>query len=202
MFVVPPSKPESISLDLSPADSSVTTTNHMDHSTSLPSTGVTLNTNNTVSASTIENQNTTTAFDNSTIQTSGHNITTSTPSTNTVPSDTTYETTTSSTQQTIKEKAIAEGDNVTVVCTGEVGNPPAEHFFQKYSIGHILSMTYTPTETSISEISENCSYYRTSNLTFQVTAEDNNAVIRCAVNSSMASTDMYIETKRIEVYCK
>lgn len=56
--------------------------------------------------------------------------------------------------------------------------------------------------TSISEMSDKCSYYRTSNLTFQVTADDNNAVIRCLVNSSMAGTDMYEETAPVEVYRK
>ncbi|CAC5408248.1 ALCAM [Mytilus coruscus] len=112
-----------------------------------------------------------------------------------------YITTTYSVEQTTTAQGIAEGDNITVVCTGDVGKPPAEHIFQKYLGGHILSMTYSATKTSVLEISENCSYYRTSNLTFQVTAKDNNAVIRCVVNSSMAQSDMlYVETAPIEVY--
>ncbi|CAG2199641.1 unnamed protein product [Mytilus edulis] len=49
-------------------------------------------------------------------------------------------------------------------------------------------------------MSENCSHYRTSNLTFTVTAKDNNAVIRCVVKSSMAEPDMYVETEPLEVY--
>ncbi|CAG2201836.1 unnamed protein product [Mytilus edulis] len=90
---------------------------------------------------------------------------------------------------------IAEGDNITVVCTGDVGKPPVEHVFQKHLNGQIVAMQDTVTTTSISEMSENCSYYRTSNIVFKVTAFDNNAVIRCVVHSSMADPDMYIDTE-------
>ncbi|CAC5399303.1 unnamed protein product [Mytilus coruscus] len=197
---VPPSKPDSVSLVHTPADSSVTTTKHMDYSTSSPSTAVTTNEYNTVSASKMENQNTTTAFNHSTIQTTGHNTTTSTPSPENDSSNVSYKTTTYSIQQTTTEQVIVEGDNITVVCTGDVGNPPAEHFFQKNCYGHTAPVNYTASATSKIEISDNCSYYRTSNLTFQVKAEDNNAVIRCVVNSSLAEPDMYVEMAPIEVY--
>ncbi|XP_052072186.1 uncharacterized protein LOC127710399, partial [Mytilus californianus] len=121
----------------------------------------------------------------------------SSPSSSTVTSK---ENEISSVFQTAKQTGITKYSNITVVCTGDVGKPPAEHFFQKYRSGHSLSMIYKASETSVSEMSENCSYYRTSNLTFQVTAKDNNAVIRCVVNSSMEEPDMFVETAPIEVY--
>lgn len=191
-FIVPPSKPDDISLFHTPAVSTVITTNLMDYSSSSPSTAVTSKEKETVSASPTDIQNTNTAM-----QTTGHDTTTSTP----YPDDD-VKATTYSIQQTTEKQVIAAGDTITVVCTGDVGRPPAEHIFQKYRSGNTLSMTYTPTETSISEISENCSYYRTSNLTFQVTADDNKAVIQCVVNSSLAEPDMYKKTAPIEVYCK
>lgn len=196
IFIVPPSKPDSVSLVHTQADSLATTTKGMEYSTSLPSNAVTSNENNTISALKMEKQNTTTAFNYSTIQTTGHNSTTSNPST------TSYRPTAYSLQQTTNSQGIAEGDNITAVCTGDVGNPPAEHVFEKYFNGKIFPLKDTFITTSILNMPENCSYYRTSNLTFQVMAEDNNAVIRCIVNSSMAGTYMYIETAPIEVYCK
>lgn len=72
---------------------------------------------------------------------------------------------------------INEGYNVTCVCTGDVGSPPEKFIFQKYRRDHVLSMNYTAIETSILELPDNCSFYRTSNITLQVTAEDNQAVI-------------------------
>ncbi|CAC5420444.1 unnamed protein product [Mytilus coruscus] len=197
---VPPSKPDSVLLVHTPADSSVPTTKHMDYSSSSPSTAVTSNENETVSASQTEKQNITTAFNHSTIHTTGHNSTTSTPSHEDLSTNSSYRTTTYSIQQTTTEQGIAEGNNITVVCTGDVGNPPVEHVFQKYINGKIVPMKDTVTSTSIPDMPENCSYYRTSNLTFQLTAKDNNAVIRCVVNSSMVELDMYVETAPIKVY--
>ncbi|CAG2190563.1 unnamed protein product [Mytilus edulis] len=49
------------------------------------------------------------------------------------------------------------------------------------------------------EFPGNCSYYRTSNLTFQVTAEDNNAVIRCVIVSPLAEENMFVDSEQIEV---
>lgn len=106
------------------------------------------------------------------------------------------------TQQTMTASNIAESDNITFVCAGNVGNPPTKHVFLKYLDKHKSLVNYTATETSISEISENCSYYLTSNLTYQVTAEDNKAVMRCVVDSPIAELDMYIQTEPIDVYCE
>lgn len=197
-----PSKPDSVALVQTQADSPVPTTKHMDYSTSSQSTAVTPTENEISTASDTTEQNTTAVFNHSTIQTIYHNTSSSSPSNDDLSSKFSYRTTTFSTQQTTLEKVLAEGDNITVVCTGEVGNPPAEYFFQKYRDGHTEPLNYTASATSIIEISENCSYYRTSNFTLQLTADDNNAVMRCVVDTPMAEPDMYVKTAPIKVYCK
>lgn len=200
---MPPSKPDSVSLVQTQADSPVSTTKHMDYSTSSQSTIVTPTENEIVTASANTEQNTTTVFNHSSIQKTYHNTSSSTPSNDDLSSEFSYRTTTISTQQTTIEKVLAEGDNITVVCLGDVGKPPAEHVFQKYRDGHKIPLNYTVNKTSIVEDSENCSNYRTSDLTFQVTAEDNHAIIQCGVNSPMTGSDMlYVETAPIKVYCK
>ncbi|CAC5360257.1 ALCAM [Mytilus coruscus] len=141
--------------------------------------------------------NKTTAFNYFILTKTAYDTTSSIPS-----NDISYRTTTYSTQQTTTAQRIVEGDNITVVCRGYVGKPPATHDFKKYLNGKMVPKQCTVTTTSTSEMPENCSYYRTSNFTFQVTAQDNKAVIRCVVNSSMEEPDMYVETEPIEVYCK
>ncbi|CAC5388059.1 unnamed protein product [Mytilus coruscus] len=94
---------------------------------------------------------------------------------------------------------INEGNNVTCVCSGDVGKPPAKFIFQKYRRHHSLPMNYTSTSTSIQELSDNCSYYRTSYITFMLTADDNQAVIRCALLSNLAEGNIYVESVPFEV---
>ncbi|CAG2201842.1 MALT1 [Mytilus edulis] len=157
---VTPSKPDIIFWMTVSADSSSTTpTVPMSATTSSSSSAETISTTN------IDKQNDITASTHSTLQTTDHNTTSSTPSGDDLFTDSSYRTTTQSIQTTTTAQGIAEA-----------------------------------TETFLSEISDNCSYYRTSNLTFQVTADDNKAIIRCVVNSSMADSDMYVETAPIEVY--
>lgn len=91
--------------------------------------------------------------------------------------------------------------NVTCVCTGDAGKPPPKLIFQKYRRDHVLSMNYTATETSIQELPEHFSYYRTSNITFMVTAADNKAFIRCAFESTLAEENMYVESEPLDVKC-
>lgn len=199
---MPPSKPDSVSLVHTQADSSATTTKGMEYSTSLPSNAIASNENNAVSASKMKKHNTTTSFNHSTVQTTGHYTTTSSLLHDDVSINISYGTTTYSLQLTTKSQGIVEGDNITIACMGEVGNPPAEHLFQKIRYGQAKPVNYIASATSKIEIFDKCSYYRLSNLTFQVTAEDNQVVIRCVVNSSMADPDMYFETEPIDVYCK
>lgn len=184
---MPPSTPDNVSIVNTPAYDFLTSAKHMEDRTSPPSKE-----NQTLSDLELVTPNDTTSFNNSTLSKYNYNATSATPS------DATY-----TTQHTKPAKGIAEGDNITVICRGHVGKPPGEYVFQKYRSGNIFSMTYTATETNVSEIAENCSYYRTSSLTFQVTAQDNNASIRCVVDSFLPEFDkLYIETVPIEVNCK
>ncbi|XP_076075729.1 uncharacterized protein LOC143046454 [Mytilus galloprovincialis] len=194
---VPPSKPDSVLLVHTPADVSVSSTSNVDYSSASPSTAVTSNENETVSDSETGKQNTTHVTNNFKIPTPGLNTTSSL-----LQEDisTSYRTTTYYIPKSTTPQGIAEGDNITVVCTGDVGNPQGEHFFQKYRNGKIVHMHEKVNATLNSEMYENCSFYRTSILTFKVTAADNNVVIRCVVNSSMAEPDMYVETEPIEVF--
>lgn len=192
-LVVAPKKPDRLFWMKVSADSSTTPTVPMSYITLSSTTVVATKKNETLSTLNSEEKNYTTT---------NHNTTPSTTLNVDFSSQISLRTTTHSTQQTKTAQEIVESDNITVLCTGDVGKPPANHVFKRYRRDHVLSMTFTATETSISELPENCSYYRTSNFTFQVTAADNNAVVRCVVNSSMAEPDMYIETEPIEVYCK
>ncbi|VDI06021.1 Hypothetical predicted protein [Mytilus galloprovincialis] len=177
---VPPSKPDSISVVYKPADPLIFSFKHIEYSTSTTIITLTSTENEIISAFQSVKQNDKTEY--SRIQTDD------------------YDTTTSMSSEV--DFSIVEGDSITVICDGEVGKPPANHIFQKLLFGQIVPLQSIFTAVSISEISENCPYYLTSNLTFQVTAEDNNAVIRCVVNSSIEEPDMYVETEPIEVYCK
>lgn len=102
----------------------------------------------------------------------------------------------------ISKPVITEGYNVTFACSGDVGRPPAKFIFQKYRNAHILFMNNSSTSTSIQELPDNCSYYRTSNITLQIAAEDNQAVMRCVVVSTLTDENMYVETKPLDVKCK
>lgn len=97
---------------------------------------------------------------------------------------------------------ITDGDTITFVCSGDVGKPPGQFRFQNFRSDHILYKNYTPTSTSISEISDNCSYYRTSYIILQITSEDNKAVIRCVVESPLSDISMFVDTEPLEVYCE
>ncbi|CAC5364252.1 unnamed protein product [Mytilus coruscus] len=95
---------------------------------------------------------------------------------------------------------ITDGDNVTYVCSGYVGQPPESFNFQMYHRKRILFRNYTSTKTSTQELPESCSYYRKSYTTLQVTAEENQAIIRCVVVSNSANVDLYADSEPLEVY--
>ncbi|XP_052072191.1 uncharacterized protein LOC127710402 [Mytilus californianus] len=102
-------------------------------------------------------------------------------------------------QQMTEEKSIMGEDYITFKCSGNVGKPAGMFIFQKFREDNIQSTTYNATTTEIEEIPGNCSYYRTSYLIFQVTAEDNLAVIRCVVVSPLAEEDTYVDSEKVEV---
>ncbi|XP_071133327.1 cell adhesion molecule 2-like [Mytilus edulis] len=95
---------------------------------------------------------------------------------------------------------ITDGDTITFVCSGDVGKPPGKFRFQHFRSDHMLYKNYSSSFTSISEISDKCSYYRTSNMTLQITSEDNKAVIRCVVESPMSEISMFVDSEPLEVY--
>lgn len=200
-MIVLPSKPDSVLLVHTPADPSLNSAKHMEYSTVPPSGKVIPNEFETLSKLQNVKQYDTSAYNYFTIHSADYDTTTSTLSNDEFSSDISNKGTTYSVEQTLTAQGIAEGDYITVVCNGDFGKPPAKHVFEKCLNGKIVPIQHTVITTSKSDISENCSYYRTSNLTFKVTATDNNAVIRCVVNSSMAQY-VYVETAPIEVYCK
>lgn len=96
---------------------------------------------------------------------------------------------------------IYDGDNITYVCSGNVGKPSENFNFEMYHRENILFKNYTSTETSTEALAETCSYYRKSYITIHVTAKDNQAIIRCVVSNS-ENMDLYADSEPLEVYCK
>ncbi|CAC5398258.1 unnamed protein product [Mytilus coruscus] len=92
---------------------------------------------------------------------------------------------------------FVEGENVTFNCSGDVGRPPGILLWQA-----ILPEKQMPlfSNTSLDEISQLCSYNGISVLNLQVTAEDNQARIRCKVQSRVSDDALYAESKRLNVY--
>ncbi|CAC5406274.1 unnamed protein product [Mytilus coruscus] len=98
-------------------------------------------------------------------------------------------------------QVLTEGDNVTFACSVNVGKPPQKFDFQKYLREQIQPFNFTGTVTSTQKFPENCSFYRTSNITFQVAAEDHKSVIRCIV-SLQTGKDAFIESEPLDVNYK
>ncbi|XP_063398437.1 uncharacterized protein LOC134683209 isoform X2 [Mytilus trossulus] len=90
------------------------------------------------------------------------------------------------------------GDEITFICSGNVGNPPGVFIWQKYRHGENPT-NYTNITTTIQELSDICSYNGTSTLKIHVTDEDNQAIIRCSLNSTLAQPSVYTDTKPLEV---
>ncbi|CAG2217949.1 unnamed protein product [Mytilus edulis] len=84
---------------------------------------------------------------------------------------------------TAKSMSVMNGDNVTFVCRGNVGKPPARFVFQKLLPGHILVNNYTNVLTKTNTVDGMCFYFGESNLSMQIINEDNQAIVRCVVDS-------------------
>lgn len=92
-----------------------------------------------------------------------------------------------------------EGDNITFFCTGNVGKPEGIFLWQKiYYSGQIFNYSHVSTES----LSESCSFNGTSNLTIQMTANDNMAKMRCIVQSEISEVSVYTESEPLQIYCK
>ncbi|XP_052069145.1 leucine-rich repeats and immunoglobulin-like domains protein 1 [Mytilus californianus] len=94
---------------------------------------------------------------------------------------------------------FVEGENVTFNCSGDVGRPPGIFLWQ--AILHEKQMPLF-SNTSLNEIPQLCSYNGISVLNLQVTAEDNQARIRCKVQSGVSDDALYVESERLNVYFK
>lgn len=96
------------------------------------------------------------------------------------------------------ENTFKEGDNVTFMCAGNVGRPKRNLAWQKI---YSNKTKYNYTNISSETISELCSYDGSSTLTIQVTGTDNQAKIRCIVESEVLTSDIYADTKPLLVDC-
>ncbi|XP_052065662.1 uncharacterized protein LOC127705397 [Mytilus californianus] len=105
----------------------------------------------------------------------------------------------STTKQSTTSSIMKEGEIITCVCAGNVGKPPGKFIWQKYRHGEKVPMNYTNTTTITISVTDKCSYYGTSYLQLRVTASDNQAIIRCFIDSPLAKPYMYVEMKPIDV---
>ncbi|CAC5399957.1 unnamed protein product [Mytilus coruscus] len=107
----------------------------------------------------------------------------------------------SSNNMDIKHQPVifVEGENVTFNCSGNVGRPPGIILWQT-----ILPEKQMPlfSNTSLDELPQLCSYNGISLLDLQVTAEVNQARIRCIVQSGISDDGLYAESERFNVYFK
>ncbi|XP_071121768.1 uncharacterized protein [Mytilus edulis] len=105
----------------------------------------------------------------------------------------------STVKQSTTTAIFQEGDTITCSCAGNVGKPPGKFIWQKYRHGEKVPMNYTNITTKATEVPDKCSYYGISYLQFQVTALDNQAIIRCVLDSPLAKPYMYVEMKPIDI---
>ncbi|CAC5408232.1 unnamed protein product [Mytilus coruscus] len=208
LFVqVPPLKPDRVEITKAPTVVLTTTeTARVDTSTSSVTESVNTSTstgtksvNTSMSSETTKSTAITSQRSNSSTTTSLQILTTSILDNNITTTTNTFYNSTSSTEPSTDSPSVMEGDNITVKCSGNVGKPAGIFTFQKFRKDNIQSTSYDATTTEIERIPGNCSYYRTSYLIFQVTAEDNQAMIRCVVVSFLAGQDMFKDSEQLEV---
>lgn len=198
-LAVPPVQPDKVEIMKAPMDVLTTTetarvdTSSLSETKSVNTSSFSETTTSTPITSKRSNSSITTLLQNFTTSIFDNNITTTTN---------TFYNSTPSTEPTPDLPYTMEGDNIKVKCSGNVGKPAGIFTFQKFLNGNTPHTTYNATVTEIEEMPGNCSYNRTSYLTFQVTPEDNQAVIRCTVVSPLAEQYMYKDSEPLEVKCK
>ncbi|CAG2235738.1 unnamed protein product [Mytilus edulis] len=101
---------------------------------------------------------------------------------------------------TAKSMSVMNGDNVTFVCRGNVGKPPARFVFQQFLPGHILVNNYTNVLTKTSTVDGMCFYFGESNLSMQIINEDNQAIVRCIVSSILLKQTLHVDSPQIEIF--
>ncbi|CAC5421815.1 CADM3 [Mytilus coruscus] len=99
-----------------------------------------------------------------------------------------------------KERFPREGDNVTFVCSGNVGRPPGNIVWQKMFTQSNRSLNDVNATTQKEAVTWKCSFNGTSYLTFQLSAKDYKAKIRCFVVSQDGIPGLYVETKPLDIH--
>lgn len=97
------------------------------------------------------------------------------------------------------EIAYNEGDNVTFVCVADVGRPQGRFIWQI-----LISAEITRNFTNVSTDTRPklCSYEGNSTLTIQVTGADNQAIVRCFIETDVSTVTMYADSTPLLIYCK
>ncbi|KAL3886559.1 hypothetical protein ACJMK2_026544, partial [Sinanodonta woodiana] len=100
---------------------------------------------------------------------------------------------------------LAENQNVTFTCSGNVGREPQGTFsWFKYVQGQAsgIAITNGIQPVSLTTVVGSCTYVRTEKLILTLTKEDNQMVIRCTVQQRTMTEagDGNIQTDRIDVY--
>ncbi|KAL3886557.1 hypothetical protein ACJMK2_026542, partial [Sinanodonta woodiana] len=102
---------------------------------------------------------------------------------------------------------LAENQNVTFTCIGNVGREPQGTFsWYKYVQGQASGIPITNgiQPVSLTTVAGSCTYARTENMSLTLTKEDNQMVIRCTVQqvTMTEAGDGNIHTDRIIVHYK
>jgi hypothetical protein len=97
---------------------------------------------------------------------------------------------------------VEDGQHVSFVCKSNVGKPPGKFIWKTLRHGEQSPIIYSDVSSTSTEISGNCSFYGTSNLTIQLTDLDSKTKIQCVEEPNLSSESFTIETEYITVYCK
>lgn len=81
--------------------------------------------------------------------------------------------------------------NASFTCDGNIGRPPGNFKWTKFSNG---SLTEYVTDTIKESIPGTCRYFGTSKLSIEVQKEDNGAIFKCEIVHELATNDTYQQT--------
>ncbi|VDI55758.1 cell adhesion molecule 3 [Mytilus galloprovincialis] len=96
---------------------------------------------------------------------------------------------------------ISHEDYVSFICEGNVGNPAGKFVWRKHLAGEHNPVVYSDPVTVSTKIQDSCSYHGTSNLTIQLTEDDNGAKISCVEQSYQLET-MMRKTSPLNIHYK
>lgn len=96
---------------------------------------------------------------------------------------------------------ISHEDYVSFICEGNVGNPAGKFVWRKHLAGEHNPVVYSDPVTLSTKIQDSCSYHGTSNLTIQLTEDDNGATISCVEQSYQLET-MMRKTSPLNIHCE